>query len=58
MSATVEIIFRDTATARKFMTWLDGQGEQDYFEYDPTIGSLKYSYQHLRIIAVDSDDEE
>ena len=57
MSATVEIVFDSVETARAFMTWLEGQGEQDYFEYDKNIRRFDYNYQHLRIIAVPDDKE-
>ena len=31
MTAKVTVEFEDSATAEHFMSWMDGQGEQDYW---------------------------
>lgn len=56
MAAIVEIRFDTVRQAKEFMTWLDGIGEQQYFDYskeqsDNPIEYFTYDYNHLIIHA-------
>lgn len=62
MPSTLTISFPDDEILEAFMSWLDNQGEQDYFQYVgdadvPSVGYFRYDYkkQHITATLTSSD---
>lgn len=55
----LEILFDNPALLTSFMDWLDGQGEQDFAQYDEngSCAQFEYDRNHKRIIAKDTCEE-